>query len=326
LKRSTSPFEATPGNWRAGREFFQKNPALKSSLDPFALRWPACCKDAASQRESMSTKITMYLGAMDHSPSEQLGQPYDWHTTVLILSEGGEHTDAAKDVALRLGCRNGLLRKWSKNPRYRQKGTFGAVLMDVLPRHAVVVRVICAQARTISHSYPHMIEQLRLTGLVESFAKNEKPYLKFGPFNRVTPEGNSEPVYFDIIERQALPLIFICHYVLRMHRKLMLIIKRQRPEIDWVDLQLMPNKFPGDVSGPMASLFHAIMSGAAHQRLVDGTIRIMTFANAKDDMGSSFADNIAGWVSEELVKQPGGFAFPVIGDSFDGEIWRITRP
>jgi hypothetical protein len=75
----------------------------------------------------MSNKITMYLGSMDHSPSEQLGEPDDWHTTVLLLSEAGQHFDAAKDVALRLDCRDGLLRKWSKNPLYRRKEKFGAL-------------------------------------------------------------------------------------------------------------------------------------------------------------------------------------------------------
>jgi hypothetical protein len=268
----------------------------------------------------MTIRITMYLGSMDHSPSEQLGEPDDWHTTVLILSEGGQHDDAARDVATRLGCPDGKLRKWSKNPAYRRKGMFGAALKDALPGHAVFVRVICAQARTIAQCHPHMIEQLRLSGLVESFSKNEKPYLKFGPFTRVTAEGSSEPVFFNIIERQAIPLIFICHYVVRMHQQMMLIIKKQRPEIERVDWQLMPNKFPGDVTGPMGSLFHAIMSGVAHQRLIAGSIRVVTFNDAKADVGSSFADNIAGWVSEELGK--GGLAFPMIGDSFDGEIWR----
>lgn len=62
------------------------------------------------------------------------------------------------------------------------------------------------------------------------------------------------------------------------------------------------------------------MCGAEHQRLVAGKIRVMTFDNVKDDVGSSFADNIAGWVSEELGKQPDGLAFPMIGGSLGGEI------
>jgi hypothetical protein len=269
----------------------------------------------------MSNKITMYLGSMDHSPSEQLGEPDDWHTTVLILSEAGQHDDAAKDVALRLGCRDGLLRKWSKNPPYRQKDEFGAALMEALPGHAVFVRAISAQARIISQSYPHMIDELGLSSLVQSFSKNEKPYLKFGPFMRVSYGAEPEPAYFDILERQALPLIFICHYVLRMHPQLMQIIKKQRPEIDWVDWQLMPNKFPGDISGPMGSLFHAIMSGAAHHQLVDGNIRVVTFNNSKDDVGSSFADNIAGWLSGKLGQGSEGFDLPIIGSSFDWNVW-----
>jgi len=128
-------------------------------------------------------------------------------------------------------------------------------------------------------------------------------------------------VYFDVLERQALPLIFICHFVLRMHQKLMPIIKKLRPEIDWVDWQLMPNMFPGGVGGRMASLFHAVMSGAARQGLVAGNMRLMTFDDARDDPGSSFADNIAGWLSEKLGQGAEGFALPIIGDSFDWEIW-----
>jgi hypothetical protein len=270
----------------------------------------------------MVSKITMYIGSLDHSPSEQLRQPNDWHTTVLILSEAGQHDDAAKDVAGRLECRDGLLGKWSKNPPYRRKGTFGAALADALPQHDVFVRVICAQGRTISESYPHMIQQLGLSGLVETFVRNEKPYLKFGPFIRVKYGFDPEPAYFDIVERQAVPLIFICHFLLRMHQRLMPIIRKQRPEIEWVDWQLMPNKFPGDIKGPMGSLFHAIMSGATQQRLVAGSMRVMTFNNAKDDVGSSFADNIAGWASEQISKYPGRLDFPVIGNCFDCEIWR----
>jgi hypothetical protein len=167
-----------------------------------------------------------------------------------------------------------------------------------------------------------MIQQLGLTGLVETFLRNEKSYLRFGPFYRVDGQSDPEPVHFEIAERQAVPLIFICHYLLRMHQQLMPIIRKRQPKIEWVDWQLMPNKFPGDVRGPMGSLFHAIMSGAAHRALVAGTIRVMTFNNAKDDVGSSFADNIAGWVSEQIGKDPSGLEFPAIGSSFDGEVWR----
>jgi hypothetical protein len=89
------------------------------------------------------TKIAMYLGSMDHSPTEQLGEdPQQWHTTVIILSEGGEHFNLAKAIAQNLGLTDGRLKKWSRNPSYRKKGQFEAAAIkcnkrfsDLRPSH-----------------------------------------------------------------------------------------------------------------------------------------------------------------------------------------------
>jgi hypothetical protein len=186
---------------------------------------------------------TMYLASMDHSPSEQLGNPDDWHTTVLILSESGQHWKLAEDIAKQLRCREALLTKWSRNPIYRRNGTFEDALKSCLPGRAVFIRVISAQAHAIRTSYPHMIGELGLSDLVKRFVKNDKPYLRFGPFERVTILGvednklktQSELAEFDVAERQALSLIFICHYLLRMHHHLMMIVRQQRPELEWID-------------------------------------------------------------------------------------------
>jgi hypothetical protein len=272
---------------------------------------------------SMATRITMFLGSMDHSPSEQLGEPDDWHTSVLILSEAGEHFGLAKNLALRLKLSDGMLRKWSRNPPYRRKGEFGAALFDVLPQNGVFVKAVSAQSRTIRDSYAHMIAQLQLARLIEAFSKNEKPYLRFGPFTRLSPGEEPQPAYFEILERQAISLIFICHFVLRTHQQLMPIIKEQRPEIEWVDWQLMPNKFPGDIRGPMGSLFHAIMSGVTHLKLASGHIRIATFDYAKDDDGSLTADNIAGWLSELISSGQQQLASPLAGKPYGWDIWGV---
>jgi hypothetical protein len=278
-------------------------------------------------------KIAMHLASMDHSPSEQLGDPDHWHTTVLVLSESAQHWKLAEDIAKQLGCRNGLLRKWSKNPAYRRSGAFEGALKNGLLGREVYIRVISAQAQTIRTSYARMIRELGLTGFVERLVKNDKPYLKFGPFQRIEILGiedgrleeQSEPAEFEITERQALSLIFICHYLLRMHQQLMSIIQKERPELEWIDWQLMPNKFPGDIYGPMSSLFQAIMSGASHQKLVLGNIRIATFDKSNDDLGSAFADNIAGLFAGilETRDEVSRAAFGELGASFDWEIWTL---
>jgi hypothetical protein len=220
----------------------------------------------------------------------------------------------------------GYNRLMGADEAYRKNGNFEVALSENLDKQDTYVRVISAQGRTIRHCFHQMVEQLGLSDLIEDFTRNERVYLKFGPFRRVTGPNNSsrvDPVYFEIVERQALPLIFICHFVLRIHQQLMPLIRRKQPQLEWIDWQLMPNKFPGDITGPMASLFHAIMSGATHQRLVAGNIRIMTFNQSKDDLGSSLADSIAGWAAERLTGNQRMYpAFKDIGEAFDWEIWR----
>jgi hypothetical protein len=267
------------------------------------------------------TKIAMYLGSMDHSPSEQLGEPAQWHTTVIVLSEGGEHDSLAGAVAKRLGCRDERLSKWSSNPTYRKRGAFETALTEEIQRYPVYIRAVSARASTIEMCRPSFIKDLGLQGLVTQTTKNNKPYLKFGPFTRVTAEGVTEPAEFDIIEKQALPLLFICHFVVRMHQSTMLTVKRTRPELEWIDWQLMHNKFPGDHQGPMGSLFHAIMSGAANARLVSGNLLDATFNSAKDDVGNTLADNIAGYLTERLHDEVNGAVFAGCGDKIDWEIW-----
>jgi hypothetical protein len=280
----------------------------------------------------MVQKIIMYLGSMDHSPSEQLGSdPSQWHTTVLVISEGGEQFGFAQAVARALGSVNGKLRKWSANPQYRKKQTFENAVVKAIRDYPVFIRAISAEAGTIKRCHPHFVSELGLRGLVRTLSKNGKPYLQFGPFTRVRHAADQqgqvqqllEPAVFDIAERQALPLLFICHFVLKTHRLLMDAIVKTRPSIERIDWQLMPNRFPGDHGGPMGSFFHTIMSGAAHHRLVAGNIRIMTFNRSDDDEGSSLADNIAGDLTERLSKGCTSTTLVNCGEAFG---WEILAP
>jgi hypothetical protein len=200
--------------------------------------------------------------------------------------------------------------------------------LNAIKDFPIFVRAISANAGTIRACYSSIVAQLGLSGLVTTFSKNNKQYLKFGPFMPVkhaSDPGQATPSFeqaeFEIVERQALPLLFICHFVLRTHQLLMPVIRKTRLELEWIDWQLMPNKFPGDHSGPMGSLFNAIMSGATYAHLVAGNVRILTFNQSEEDEGSSLADNIAGNLTERLSKkQPTAFA--QCGDAFKWEIWQ----
>jgi len=273
----------------------------------------------------------MLLGALDHSPSEQLsGHPAEWHTTVLVLSEGGEYLELVTDLAQRL-AQSSALKKWS-DKRNHYKALFEEALAAELPKYPVHIRAISAPEWIIGASTAHMLKELGLANFVRPVVRNEKRYLEFGPFQRVRtarldgeyPKACCEPASFEVREHQAIPLIFICHFLLRMHQQLMPLMQEEWPELEWVDWQLMPNKFPGGVDGPMASLFHALMSGSTGAGLVAGNIRIMTLLDSKTDAGSALADNVAGLLRDKIACGEMQLAKPTLqgrGASMLWEVW-----
>src|ERR1700730_1736211 len=107
----------------------------------------------------MTQRITMYLGSMDHSPSEQLVDPEGWHTTALILTETGAHFELATRL---LECTNNVPKKWSKSS-LRHKESFESVLATGLD--GVHIRAISAQGKMIETSFEHMISELGLAGV-----------------------------------------------------------------------------------------------------------------------------------------------------------------
>jgi len=275
----------------------------------------------------------MCLGSLDHSPSEQLGNPDQWHTTVLILSQSNEHWKLAECIATFLRSESGSLRRWSARHSRYYKTNFDRILTENVTKFPVHIRAISAQSETIRLCLDHMLAELGLAGLVKSSTKKEKPYLEFGPFSRIritdvrngVAQEDHQPVQFTLPERQAIPLVFICHFLLRAHQQIFPLVRDEQPTIEWVDWQLMPNKFPGGIDGRMASLFHAIMSGSARAGLVMGNIRIMTFVNTGDDHGSIFADNLAGLLADKLSNGDQKLMLPPslkIGSSMFWEIWR----
>jgi hypothetical protein len=99
----------------------------------------------------MTQKVTMYVGSMDHSPSEQLGDPDRWHTTVLILSETASQSQLATEL---LESANGVPKKWSKSSQIH-KDQFESVLAARLG--GLHVRAISAQGKKIESSLDNII-------------------------------------------------------------------------------------------------------------------------------------------------------------------------
>jgi hypothetical protein len=73
----------------------------------------------------------------------------------------------------------------------------------------------------------------------------------------------------------------------------------------------------------MGSLFHAIMSGAAHHGLVAGNIRVLIFNETAADAGSTLADNIAGLLADKLknLDFERGWQTASAHGGMDWEIW-----
>jgi hypothetical protein len=226
-----------------------------------------------------------------------------WHTTALILSPGGEHWDAVpKRLATRMGLPTPVLKKWAGGrSKKRYKAAFEREFSDCLADYPVHTRVMSAQGHTIKDFFPTILTDLGLSEAVRTVSENAKTYLEFGPFLRATEFGKSyEPWTCKVPEHQAIPLLFICYFLLRAHHEILSLIKQEQPEIDWIDWQLMHNKFPGDVHGPMGSLFGAIMKISSREGRVSGNMLIGTFNDAKADLGNLLADNVAGYFSSKI--------------------------
>lgn len=272
----------------------------------------------------------MLLGSLDHAPSEQLQDDLlKWHTTALVLSEGGEHWQQLPEaLASRIG-QNGNLLKWSGRNRVSYRSKFQTQFFDCLSDYPVHVRVVSAQGSTIKDFFPTILSDLGITASVQKINSGNKAQLQFGPFIRSTYGGVAEPWTCRLPERQAIPLLFICFFLLRTHRTIMSIIQTEQPAVDWIDWQLMHNKFPGDVHGAMGSLFGAIMKGSTRAGAIFGNMLIGTFNKSKSDRGNLLADNIAGYFADKMRR--GSREISEVpnkkkGSSFYWEIWDREEP
>jgi hypothetical protein len=249
----------------------------------------------------MTQKIEMSLVSMDHSPSEQLVDPETWHTTVIVMSEGGI---GEQQLAELLQFRNGAPLKWTKT-NYDHRTKFERAL-ERLDRSLVFA--ISAQAKTIESSFQALVSEFGLNNLVTTLSKNNKPYISFGPFRRskiVTKNGMLQeeelaPLIIPLSKNQAVPLIFIYAFLVRSHKQCLSLVRQAKPSIEWIDWQIMPNKFPGDIQGPMSSLFGALASAGSGLGHVCGNFRVMHFHDSNIELGSVLADNIAGMLDAKL--------------------------
>lgn len=238
---------------------------------------------------------------MDHSPSEQLGSADAWHTTALILSVSGEQWRLGDTVAEAMGIQSGHLKKWSKC-KPSQKKRFETEFFKTLASSSMYVAAISAQASTIEATFDHMISELGLTGLLVPLQRNDKPYLEFGPFLKLEADSSTTEVRFPIHRAQALALVFITHFIARMHQKLLAQLNQEDPGVEWMDWQISADKLAGGLEGRMSSLFFALMGLLPQAKIVSGNLRGHTHLDG--DQGTDLADNIAGMLQDGMSLNP----------------------
>jgi hypothetical protein len=235
-----------------------------------------------------------YLAFMDHSITEQLtGCPTAWHTTVVALSEGGEVSDLANRIAYGIFPRQPRLRKWSAGrpagkQRYRE--AFYQELARHLPSSKVYLLATSATESTIIYTRKQLFQELGIAELSQERTRSGgSPILRVGPFTN--PESGADH-YFELPLNRALMVVWVAHFVARMHPMFRLQLQGAQPEPVVVDWFFYHDKFAGDSPGgsPAMSFFQMLVSG----NISDGNVRSGFFVESDKVEADLFADNVAG--------------------------------
>jgi hypothetical protein len=235
-----------------------------------------------------------YLAFMDHSITEQLtGCSAAWHTTAIAISGGGEVSDLATRIAQGISPRRPRLRKWSAGrgagkQQYRE--AFYQQLARHLPSAKVSLLATSATEATIVRTREQLFRELGIADVSQERTRpSGSPFLRVGPF--VHRESGSDH-YFELPLNRALMVVWVAHFVARMHRMFRLQLQGAQPEPVVVDWFFYHDKFAGDSTeaSPAMSFFQTLVSG----NISDGNVRSGFFKDSDTVEADLFADNVAG--------------------------------
>jgi hypothetical protein len=231
---------------------------------------------------------------MDHSITELLtGHPGAWHTTAIALSEAGrEVSDLANRIARGIFPRAPRLRKWSGGRgvgKRRYRLAFCRELTRHLPAAKVYLLATSATEAAIIKARDQLIRELRIAHLSQEIVRpGGTSALRVGPFiHRESGPGH----YFELSLNRALMVIWIVHFVARMHHMLRRQLQGDRVEPVAVDLFFYHDKFAGDSydASPAMSFFQTLVSG----NISHGNVRSAFFAESDKVEEDLLADNVA---------------------------------
>lgn len=238
--------------------------------------------------------VKAYLAFMDHSITEQItGRSAAWHTTAIALAEGGEVSDLASRIARGIFPKEPRLRKWSSGRaagKRRYQKEFSKELALHLPSSRVYLLATSATEATVIQTHKQLILELGIADIsCEVVRPRGTSALRVGPF--INRESGTDH-YFELPLNRALMVIWIAHFVVRMHRMLRLQLQGDQIDPVIVDLFFYHDKFVGDSfhASPAMSFFQTLVSSnISHGNVISG------FFRESDTVGADLlADNVAG--------------------------------
>jgi hypothetical protein len=238
-----------------------------------------------------------YLAFMDHSITEQLtGRADAWHTTVIALSEGGEVSNLANRIAQGIFPAKPHLRKWSDGrgaSKQRYHEAFSRELARHLPLAKVYLLATSATETTITKNREQLLQELGMADISQEIIRpSGRVVLRVGPF--VHKELGTDH-YFELPLNRAIMIVWIAHFVSRMHRMLRLQLQNAQPEPVIVDWFFYHDKFAGDSpdTSPATSFFQTLVSG----NISNGNVRSGFFVQSDTVDADLLADNLAGLIN-----------------------------
>ena len=235
-----------------------------------------------------------YLAFMDHSITEQLtGCPAAWHTTAIALSEGGEVSGLANQIAQAIYLAQPRLRKWSAGRgagKRRYRAAFSQELARQLPSAKVFLLVTSATEATIIQTRDQLFRELAIADVSQEHPRpGANPMLRVGPF--IQRQSGADH-YFELPLNRALMVVWVAHFVARMHRMFGLQLQGAQPEPVVVDWFFYHDKFAGDSpdASPAMSFFQTLVSG----NISNGNVRSGFFVESDTVQADLLADNVAG--------------------------------
>ena len=242
--------------------------------------------------------VKTFFGSMDHSVSEQLtGQSSLWHTSVVVLSENGQHLeDLANSIGRMVNPRTPGLKKWKKTKNRRK---YLAALGAALRGSEIIIFAISATEDCIVHNENLLISELGLRDLcAEETTPAGKTLIKIGPY---TDRRSGADHFFKLSKNRALMILWIAHFVARAHQQMEKSLKTQHADLFSLDWFLYIDKFAGDNVGQAngTQLFQTLVQRSI---MGAGNIRVAFFNDSGTVSSDLLADNIAGLFNEYKTK------------------------